>query len=87
MRWLDIGLKDVRVTLRDRGALGILLGMPMLLIVILGSALGNISSNVSKIPVAIVNEDKGDVGAKVTDGFFTDKSLVKWSPPTGITPV
>ncbi len=77
MRWLDIGLKDVRVTLRDRGALGILLGMPMLLIVILGSALGNISSNVSKIPVAIVNEDKGDVGAKVTDGFFTDESLVK----------
>ena len=77
MRWLDIGLKDVRITARDRGALGILLGMPMILIVILGSALGSISSNVSQIPIAIVNQDKGSVGGKVTDGFFTDKSLVK----------
>lgn len=77
MRWIHIGVKDLRVTARDRGALGILIGMPMLLIVILGSALGNLAANIEKIPVAIVNLDKGDVGAKITDPFFEDAALTK----------
>lgn len=77
MRWLAIGIKDLRVTTRDRGALGILLGMPMILIVILGSALGNLAANIEKIPVAIVNMDEGDAGARITDGFFDDAQLTR----------
>jgi ABC-2 type transport system permease protein len=77
MRWVYIGLKDLRITLRDIGAVGVLLGMPMVLIVILGSALGNLNANVDKIPVAIVNLDTGSVGAQITDSFFTDASLKK----------
>lgn len=77
MRWIHIGMKDLRITTRDRGALGILIGMPMLLIVILGSALGNLNSNISKIPVAIVNLDKGDTAAKITDPFFENETLTK----------
>jgi ABC-2 type transport system permease protein len=77
VRWIHIGMKDLRITTRDRGALGILIGMPMLLIVILGSALGNLNSNISKIPVAIVNLDKGDTAAKITDPFFENETLTK----------
>ncbi len=75
MRWIHIGLKDLKVTLRDRSAVGILLAMPMLLIVILGTALGNLASNIEKIPVVIVNGDRGNVGADITDSFFTDRTL------------
>jgi ABC-2 type transport system permease protein len=75
VRWIHIGVKDLKVTLRDRAATGILLAMPMLLIVILGSALGNLADNISKIPVAIVNLDEGEVGAQIADSFFTDASL------------
>jgi ABC-2 type transport system permease protein len=75
VRWIHIGLKDLKVTLRDKAATGILLAMPMLLIVILGSALGNLADNISKIPVAIVNLDEGEVGAQIADTFFTDASL------------
>ncbi len=77
MRWIHIGLKDLRVTLRDRSATGILLAMPMLLIVILGSALGNLAANISKIPVAIVNQDEGEVGARIADAYFTDAALTE----------
>jgi ABC-2 type transport system permease protein len=75
MRWLYVGIRDLTITVRDRASLGILIGMPMLLIVILSSALGNIATNLGKTPVAIVNLDKGTVGAQVTDGFFTDGAL------------
>lgn len=77
MRWFHIGIKDLKVTIRDVAAIGVLLGMPIVLIFILGSALGNLSSSIGKIPVAIVNLDQGRVGAKVTDGFFTDSQLRK----------
>jgi ABC-2 type transport system permease protein len=75
MRWIHIGLKDLTITLRDRSATGILLAMPMLLILILGSALGNLAANINKIPVAIVNLDDGAVGEKITDSYFTDSAL------------
>lgn len=77
MRWVHIGLKDLKVTLRDRSATGILLAMPMLLIVILGTALGNLAANINKIPVAIVNLDGGDVGKQITDSYFSDAGLTK----------
>jgi ABC-2 type transport system permease protein len=57
-RAIDIALKDLRVWVRDPAALGILLGMPALLIVILGAALGGImSGGGAQIRVAIVNLD------------------------------
>lgn len=57
-RALDIALKDLRVWMRDPSAMGILLGMPALLIVILGAALGGImSGGGASVPVAIVNLD------------------------------
>jgi ABC-2 type transport system permease protein len=77
VRWFHIGIKDLKVTVRDVAAVGVLLGMPIVLIFILGSALGNLNSSIGKIPVAVVNLDRGRVGAKVTDGFFTDAQLLK----------
>lgn len=77
MRWLHVGIKDLMVTSRDKGTLGILIAMPMILIVILSSALGNLASNLGKTPVAIVNMDQGRVGSDVTDAFFTDAQLTE----------
>jgi ABC-2 type transport system permease protein len=56
-RTLDIALKDLLIWLRDPSALGILLGMPAILIVILGSALGGLSGGNARIAVAVVNLD------------------------------
>ena len=57
-RMLDIAAKDLRVWSRDPAAMGILIGMPALLIVILGAALGGImSGGGAQIHVAIVNLD------------------------------
>jgi linearmycin/streptolysin S transport system permease protein len=77
MRWVHIGLRDLTITVRDRASLGILLAMPIVLILILSSALGNLADNIGKTPVAIVNLDKGRVGAQVTDGFFEDGTLTE----------
>lgn len=75
MRWFSVGMKDLKVTVRDKASLAILIVMPMILIVILSSALGNLATNLGKMPVAIVNLDRGRVGAQVTDAFFEDKQL------------
>lgn len=75
MRWFHIGMRDLTITVRDRASLAVLVVMPMVLIIILSSALGNIGENIGKTAVAIVNLDEGTVGAKVTDGFFTDGKL------------
>ena len=75
MRWFHIGIRDLTITIRDRASLGILIAMPMVLIVILSSALGNLASNLGKVPVAIIDLDKGKVGAQVTDGFFGTGTL------------
>ena len=59
LRAFHIALKDLLVWLRDPSALGILLGMPAVLIVILGSALGGLTSGggSTRIAVGIVNLD------------------------------
>lgn len=77
MRWVHIGLKDLRVTLRDRSALGILLAMPMLLILVLGSALGNLADNIEKTPIEVLDFDSGGTGAEIADSFFTESDLTK----------
>ncbi|MDR3685615.1 MAG: ABC transporter permease [Coriobacteriia bacterium] len=54
-----IAMKDLRVWARDPSALGILIAMPAILIIILGSALGGLTSGGggTQIKVAIVNLD------------------------------
>ncbi|MEN6429267.1 MAG: hypothetical protein ABFC80_00260, partial [Coriobacteriales bacterium] len=60
---LNIAEKDALVLLRDKGALIVMLAMPLALIFILGSALGGIGQGDSlDIRVAIVNQDEGDLG-------------------------
>lgn len=69
MRWLHIGLRDLTITVRDRASLGILIAMPMILIVILSSALGNLAENIEKTPIGIVNLDKGNLGKVIVDAL------------------
>ncbi len=59
MRAFHIAWKDVRVWLRDVAALGVLLGMPVVLIFILGSALGGTTDGDITIHVGVVNLDEG----------------------------
>jgi ABC-2 type transport system permease protein len=77
MRAWAIGWKDVRVTVRDRSALGILLVMPMVLILILGSALGGANSGISHVRIAVVNQDRGTVGKRITDAFFDNERITE----------
>jgi len=72
-----VALKDILVTIRDKPSLAILLAMPMILILILGTALGGGSPEINDIDIAIVNQDKGEIGEKVTDAFTESKELKK----------
>ncbi len=73
----NIALKDIKITVRDRPALGILLFMPMVLILILGTALGGGSPDIERIDIVIVNQDQGKIGEQITDGFVESKELKK----------
>jgi len=72
-----IGLKDILITLRDVPALVILIGMPMIIILILGSALGSFGgdSEMARIDVAIVNLDEGDIGTEIVEGITEGEEL------------
>ncbi len=61
---LHIAAKDFKIVARDKAAFLILLGMPLALIFILGSALGGVGESESvDIAVAIVDVDEGSSGA------------------------
>jgi len=62
-----IALKDMLVWLRDPSALGILLGMPVVLIFILGSALGGVADGGGAIKVAVVDLSRGAATAVGSD--------------------
>ncbi|HDP69310.1 MAG TPA: ABC transporter permease [Actinobacteria bacterium] len=76
-KFVRIGLKDILITLRDAPALAILLGMPMIIILILGSALGSLGSDseMARIDVAIVNLDEGDIGKEIVEGITEGEEL------------
>jgi len=74
---LYIALKDILVTIRDKPSLAILLAMPMILILILGTALGGGSPEINDIDIVIVNQDRGEIGEKVTGAFTESKELKK----------
>jgi ABC-2 type transport system permease protein len=62
-----IALKDMLVWMRDPAALGVLLGMPVVLILILGSALGGVSgSGNTGIKVAVVDLSRSHATASGT---------------------
>ena len=69
MRWFHIGIKDLKVTVRDVAAVGVLLGMPIVLIFILGSALGNLNSSVGKIPVDAVTTSGSGLDPDISPAY------------------
>jgi ABC-2 type transport system permease protein len=83
-RALDIAFKDLLIWLRDPSALGILVGMPGILIFILGSALGGLTSGGgTQIKVAVVNLDSrvavvahaDDQAAKLEDAIVSSDRI------------
>lgn len=75
-RLFEIAVKDVKILLRDKAAFLIMLGMPLVLIFILGSALGNVgeSENID-ISVAIVNTDTGTAGEHFAEAILDVEEL------------
>jgi len=75
-RLLAIAAKDMRLIVRDRGALLVMLAMPFALIFILGSALGGIGQGDSlDAKVAIVNEDAGETGERFVDALTSAEEI------------
>ena len=68
-----IGWKDVMLAFRDRAALILMLAAPFALTIGLGFVTGRFSSTsssgVSNIPVALINQDSGQIGSSLVDGF------------------
>jgi ABC-2 type transport system permease protein len=83
---LIIGWKDLIVTFRDRAALIMMLAAPLALTVGLGVVTGSFSSNddntgIQNIPVAIVNQDEGQLGTTLEE-IFTSTELADLLEPT-----
>jgi ABC-2 type transport system permease protein len=72
-----IGIKDLRITARDRSALLILLAMPAVLILILTLAFGGQTGESKPVPTMIVNKDKGAIGRQIVDGFTKNTDIKK----------
>lgn len=72
---VSIARKDFMVLMRDKAAVLVLIAMPMALIFILGSALGNLESGDFGIEVAIVNLDEGEVGERFVEGLTGTEDL------------
>lgn len=68
-----IGWKDLLVLFHDRGALILMLAAPFVLTVGLGLVTGSFSGNnstgtgLADIPVAVINEDEGELGQALVD--------------------
>lgn len=70
MRPLQIALKDLRIVVRDFKALALIIAMPLILVMILGAALGPMfshSDRISPFRVALVNNDGGQVASVFLD--------------------
>lgn len=68
MRVFDIAIKDLLITVRDRKALALMIAMPLILITILGAALGPMfqpGSSVHPFRVAIVDLDRGEIAEQL----------------------
>jgi ABC-2 type transport system permease protein len=80
-----IGLKDLRLTFRDRAAVTFMLLAPFLLTIGMGFVTGRFSgtsaSGLKDIPVVIVNLDKAELGNALAD-VFNSKDLAELVAPT-----
>jgi ABC-2 type transport system permease protein len=74
-KFFNIARKDSLVVARDKAAVLVLIAMPLALIFILGSALGNLQSGDFRIKVAIVNDDTGEVGERFVKGLTDAEDL------------
>lgn len=83
-----IALKDLKLIFRDPAALILMLLAPFLISLgmglITGRFSGNTNSGISKISVAIVNQDKGEIG-KALEAMFKSEDLAKLVEPTYLT--
>jgi ABC-2 type transport system permease protein len=74
---LTIGWKDLTLTFRDRAALILMLAAPFLLTLGMGFVSGRFSggsrTGLSAIPVAVVNQDGGELGQALADVFASDE--------------
>jgi ABC-2 type transport system permease protein len=70
-----IGIKDVKLAMRDRTALLMMLLAPFVLTLGLGFVTGRFSgsssSGISNIPVMVVNQDAGQIGKALVDLFHS----------------
>lgn len=85
-RLLTISLKDVKTWLRDPAALGVLLGMPVILILILGSAFGGLGGGdanyigqvaVVSLDTAALPEGDNDVASEIAVMLADNKDIAK----------
>jgi len=75
---IRIAAKDAKIMVRDRAALLVMLAMPLALIFILGSALGNLGEGGSlNANVAIVDQDAGDTGERFVDGLTSSEEIAE----------
>lgn len=71
---LAIAIADLRLLVRDRGALFFMLFFPLLLAVFFGAIFGGGGAS-SKLDVAVVNESSGEVAASFVKDLAADDSL------------
>ena len=72
-----IAIKDLKIIYKDKKALAVMLLMPALIMLILGSSLGNMLSpehSVKNIPVAVVDNDNGLMSGVFINMILRDKT-------------
>ncbi len=88
---LSIGWKDLIVIFRDRAALILMLAAPFVLTLGMGFVTGRFSgtssAGLSDIPVVIVNQDEGDLGAFLTEIFGSEELAELLEPTTAVDAV
>jgi ABC-2 type transport system permease protein len=76
VRPLQIALKDFKVVSRDLKALAVIIGMPLILVMILGAALGPMfrsSDRISPFKVAVVDLDQGQMAHLFLDALSSEQ--------------
>jgi ABC-2 type transport system permease protein len=89
MKALRIAFKDISVLFRDRTALLLMLGAPLILTVGLAMISGRMSGSsgptFQNLPLVVVNLDKGEVGKQLAEAFSSDELDDLLDPQTADT--
>lgn len=80
MKIIDIALKDLLITLKDKKAMALIVLMPILLIIVLGVSLSSMfnqgsSVSIKKFPLALVDKDGGEYAKNFKE--FLDSEDIK----------